>query len=152
MNLRQQFFVLEYLLDLDATAAAIRAGYSPFSAHRQASKLLRQPEIANAIREAMAERARRTGITREAVLDEYAKLVFIEMQLISDWDVDAVSLEPLETSEDTEAAVAFLADLTGRRGRHLPMTVLDKRKALEFLARILGLNVMQPERRELPHA
>src|SRR5262249_27080519 len=96
MNLRQQFFVLEYLIDLDARAAAIRAGYAPDSAQRQAARLLRQPAISGAIHRAMAERAQRVGITRENVLDEYAKLVFIEMQRGDDQRAAAAHEMPSE--------------------------------------------------------
>ncbi len=61
---RQRRFVEEYLIDLDAKHAAIRAGYSPLT-KAMPHKLLRNPEVARAIGEAMAARAKRTGITRE---------------------------------------------------------------------------------------
>jgi hypothetical protein len=61
---RQRRFVGEYLIDLDAGAAARRAGFSP-KAIGYPSQLMRNPEVARAIAQAMAERAERTGITRE---------------------------------------------------------------------------------------
>lgn len=153
MTPRQQFFVLEYLIDLNATGAAIRAGYSPRSAQTQSAMLLRRPEIASAIREAMADRARRIGITRQRVLDEYTRIAFADMRLLADWGPKKIAFKgAAEISEDTAAAIAFIADLTGQRGRRLTFKTFDKRKALECLARILGMNVIELESRALPHA
>jgi len=61
---RQRRFVEEYLIDLNARHAARRAGFSPGSLSYP-SRLMRNPEIARAIAQAMAEQAERTGITRE---------------------------------------------------------------------------------------
>ena len=74
MHPKHQRFVDEYLIDLDARNAAIRAGYRPAAAHMTSHNILRRPEIAAAIAEAMAARARRTGVTVERVLREYARL------------------------------------------------------------------------------
>lgn len=153
MTPRQQFFVLEYLIDLDAKHAAIRAGYSPRNGQAHASRLLRRPEIANAIREAMAERARRTGITEERVLEEYARIAFANMRLIADWGPEGIWLkQSSELPDETAAAIAFIADLTGQSKRGLTVKTFDKRKALECLARILGLNVVEPARGSRPSA
>lgn len=70
MTPRQRRFVDEYLIDLDGTHAAIRAGYRRSSACEMASMLLARPTIADAVAAAMAERSRRTGITPERVLEE----------------------------------------------------------------------------------
>lgn len=153
MTPRQQLFVLEYLIDLDAKHAAIRAGYSPRGAQAHASTLLRCPEIANAVREEMAERARRTGITRERVLEEYARIAFADMRLIADWGPEGVWLKELsELPDETAAAIAFIADITGQPKRGLTVKTFDKRKALECLARILGLNVVEQPRGTAPRA
>lgn len=58
----------EYLVDLNATQAAKRAGYSEKYANRQASQLLTVPEVQDAISRAMKERSERTGITADYVL------------------------------------------------------------------------------------
>lgn len=65
---KQQRFVNEYLVDLNATQAAIRAGYSPRTARNQASDLLAKPDIQDAIRSARAEQQARTQITADYVL------------------------------------------------------------------------------------
>lgn len=65
---KQEAFVREYLIDLNATQAAIRAGYSKRTAHATGHENLRKPEIATAIQEAMNARAASTEITAEYVL------------------------------------------------------------------------------------
>ncbi|HKT18287.1 MAG TPA: terminase small subunit [Stellaceae bacterium] len=141
---RQDFFVLEYLIDLDPKAAAIRAGYAPRHAGKTAARLLRRPEIAAAIRTAMAERAARTGITAERIIEEYVRVAFVELQLFPDLDAVGDFLAQFSESEDdTAAALAFIAGLAHRRPRG---PAEEERKALACLARILGLNLIEPER------
>lgn len=68
---RVDLFVAEYLIDMNGRQAAIRAGYSPQSARTQASDLLATPEAQAAIAKAMEERAERTGITQDKVLEHW---------------------------------------------------------------------------------
>src|SRR5690349_13465655 len=68
---RQQRFIEEYLTGLNGTQAVIRAGYAPGSADGTAVRLLANPCIATAIREAQAERAERTAITADMVLSQW---------------------------------------------------------------------------------
>lgn len=65
---KQQRFVEEYLVDLNATQAAIRAGYSEDTAASIGSENLRKPEIETAVQSAMDQRAERTKITSDYVL------------------------------------------------------------------------------------
>src|SRR3954466_9694923 len=76
LNDRQARFVAEYLVDLNATQAAIRAGYSPASARTQAADLLTNPNISAAIAEAQAARSRRTEVTADRVVLELARVAF----------------------------------------------------------------------------
>lgn len=71
---KQQLFVDEYLVDLNATQAAIRAGYSPNTAEQQASRLLSNVKVQEAIREAQEKRAARVNITADMVLDRWWKI------------------------------------------------------------------------------
>ncbi len=68
MTPKQQHFISEYLVELDATKAAIRAGYSHRAAAQIGYENLRKPHIAAAIQTAMAKRAERTEITQDYVL------------------------------------------------------------------------------------
>ena len=74
---KQQRFVEEYLIDLNATKAAIRAGYSPKTADVQGPRLLGKVRVSCAIARAKAERSRRTGITQDRILQELARIAFL---------------------------------------------------------------------------
>lgn len=69
MNDKQESFVREYLIDLNATQAAIRAGYSDATAYSQGQRLLKNVEVAAAIQAQMDNRAKRTEITADYVLE-----------------------------------------------------------------------------------
>lgn len=77
---KQQRFVDEYLVDLNATQAAIRAGYSEHSASAIASENLGKPEIQTAIDIRRQDLMRRTEITQDRVLRELAALAFSNVQ------------------------------------------------------------------------
>lgn len=79
MTKKQKRFVEEYLIDLNATQAAIRAGYSPATAKEIGCENLTKPNISEAIAKAMAERSRRTGVNQDRVLQELAKIAFAKI-------------------------------------------------------------------------
>ena len=76
---KQQRFVDEYLIDLNATQAAIRAGYSAKTADQQGSRMLANVKVQQAISVAMAERSKRTGINQDRVVLELARIAFVKM-------------------------------------------------------------------------
>lgn len=63
LNEKQQRFVTEYLVDLNGTQAAVRAGYSIMTATAQASRLLTNGEVQRSVSEAMEARSKATGVT-----------------------------------------------------------------------------------------
>ena len=86
MTKKQKRFVEEYLIDLNATQAAIRAGYSPDTAKSIGSENLTKPDIRAAVDKAEAERSRRTGINQDRVIREIAKLAFLNPVDVIDMD------------------------------------------------------------------
>lgn len=150
LNLRQSRFVDEYMVDLNATQAAIRAGYSVKTADDLGRKQLQKPAVAAALAERQAERERRTQITADAVVLELAKVAFANM---ADYmrpgpDGDAV----LDFSKLTREQAAALAEVTvedfkegrgedARTVRRIKFKLHDKLSALEKLGRHLGLFV-----------
>lgn len=78
---KQSHFVAEYLVDLNATQAAIRAGYSAKTASSQGERLLRNVEIASAIEKARDARLERTEVTADYVL---RRLVQIDQMDVAD--------------------------------------------------------------------
>ena len=77
---KQATFVQEYLIDLNATQAAVRAGYSKGSAARYAVELLNKNHVAEAIRTAMQERNRRVEISQDRILEELARIAFGDLR------------------------------------------------------------------------
>src|SRR6516164_6163801 len=82
---KQGRFVAEYLIDLNATQAAVRAGYSPKVAYRQGFENLRKPQVEAALAAAMAARAQRVELSADAVLREIALLSQSDIQ---DYEID----------------------------------------------------------------
>lgn len=140
MHLRIQQFVREYLIDLNASAAARRCGYPADVARVRGSKLMARKDVQAAVQQAMAERAARTGITADRVIQEYARIAFSDARDYYDWGPRGVKLRPARSlDDDAAAAVRFV-----RRGRRKgpPLTYLhlhDKHRALKMLARHFGL-------------
>jgi len=145
MTPRQRRFVDEYLIDLDGRHAAIRAGYRRGGAGYRAYKLLRRKEVADALAAAMAERSRRTGITPECVLEELARIAFVDWRRLAAWGPDGVSVT--DSSELSPAETAAIARVSTDDGweRRVDVHTHDKRRALDTLARILGLPVDPPK-------
>lgn len=141
MHLRIQQFVREYLIDLNAAAAARRCGYPARIAQERGSKLMARQDVQAAVKQAMAERAARTGITADRVIQEYARIAFADARKYYDWGPWGMKLRPA-SSLDAESAAAVRIVGRGRR-KGPPLTFLrlhDKHRALAMLARHLGLS------------
>ena len=79
MTPEQERFVHEYLVDVNATQAAIRAGYSKKTAQEQSSRLLSNVMVSEAIAKGMQALAEKTGVTAEKVIAELALIGFSNM-------------------------------------------------------------------------
>lgn len=157
---KQKRFCEEYLIDLNATQAAIRAGYSPKTAEQTASRLLRNVKVQEYIAKRQKELSRSTEITQERVIKELALIAFsnnadyahvVEKKLqveaggtlvdVLDKDGNPVmyrTVEPVLTEELTEEQKRALAVIKkGRDG--LEVKSCDKVKALELLGKHLGI-------------
>ena len=80
LTAKQQRFVSEYLIDLNATQAAIRAGYSAKTAEQIGYQLLQKTSVAAEIAKAQAKKAEKLDVTAERIVRELAKLGFSNMQ------------------------------------------------------------------------
>ena len=87
LNEKKNRFVEEYPVDLNATQAAIRAGYSKKTAYSIGQRLLKDVEIQEAIQKAMKDRSERTGITQDKVVEELGKVAFAEAHDYTDADL-----------------------------------------------------------------
>ncbi|MDR3561243.1 MAG: terminase small subunit [Negativicutes bacterium] len=141
LTVRQQSFVDEYLIDpTNGTQAAIRAGYSPKVAAEVACENLTKSNIREAIDKAMAKRAKRTGITQDRVLNEIAKMAFVNMADLAEWTPDGVTLKHSEdlSIEDT-ACVAEVSETKNEWGTAVKIKLHDKKGNLELLGRHLNM-------------
>jgi len=136
---KQQRFADEWLIDMNATAAAIRAGYSPKSAEQQGSTLLRNPKVRAYIDERMAEHSRRTGVTQERIIRELARIAFLDpTQLV---DMDTAELLS-DAAADDRAAIASVKVKTMSGETEMierEVRFVDKIKALELLGKRFGM-------------
>ncbi len=134
-------FIREYLVDLNASAAAKRAGYAEKSAQSQGSKLLKRPRVRAAIDEAKAERAKRTEINADNVLRELAKLAFSDIRKLFQ-DGSLIAIDHL--GDDVAPAVAGVDVVTKNLGEGeveyiAKIKLWDKLGALDKLGRHLSL-------------
>lgn len=152
---KNEVFCEEYLIDLNATQAAIRAGYSPNTAGSIGFELLKKPEIRARIDAEMAERSKRTGINADRVLRELGRIAFLNPR-------DVIDLNTAEVKED--ATADDLAVIAGVKVKYVPhkdfdengdpvieqaiereVKMADKLKALELCGRHLGMFKDNPE-------
>ena len=155
LTAKQGRFVEEYLIDLNATQAAIRAGYSEKTAYSMGQRLLKHVEVDAAVSEAKAKRAKRTELTQDMVLREYAKIGFADLRKAVRWgrspidgestyaDPNGLNVYPVEMvpsdelDDDTAAAISEVS-LT-QAGIKIKMH--DKKSALDSIAKHLGMFV-----------
>lgn len=148
---KQQRFVDEYLIDLNATQAAIRAGYSVKTAQEQGYQLLQKTSVQQVISERMAERSKRTGVNQDRVVLELAKIAFVRMTDIVD---DKGKIRDSATDDDLACIESVkYKESVSETGSSVEREVktASKLKALELLGKHLGmwndksdLNIMLP--------
>ncbi|WP_447579921.1 terminase small subunit [Acinetobacter baumannii] len=158
---KQKRFVEEYQIDLNATQAYIRAGSSAKNdniAGVEAHKLLRNPKIEDAVAEAMNERSKRTEITADMVLNEYAKIGFSNIsdylkintsERVVDFEVDedgnrkpikewVQSVELFDTDSVDREKMDAVAEIKQTKDG-IALKLHDKKGALDSIARHLGM-------------
>lgn len=138
---KQRKFVSEYLIDLNATQAALRAGYSPKRARFTASDLVSNRNVSEAIQTAQSKREARTEITQDRVLRELAKIGFQDVRKLYRSDG---SLIPITELDDESAASIAGVEVTHRlNGESVVQTtkikLSDKLQALVDIGRHLGM-------------
>ena len=133
---KQQRFVEEYVVDLNATQACIRAGYAPKAASVTGTRTLANAKVQAALAKVLTKRSKRTEITADNVLREYARLAFADVT-----DVVSVrgSTVTVKSFEDLPKSVtAAIAEVSETKDG-LRLKFHSKTQALEALSRHLGL-------------
>lgn len=137
---KQKRFCEEYLIDLNATQAAIRAGYSPENAKNIGSENLAKLDIRARIDKAIAERSKRTGVTADRVVRELAKIAFVNATDV----IDTQRGEVLKNASREDTACISAVRVKTKIGEDFTETereirLCDKTKALELLGKHLGM-------------
>lgn len=146
LTAKQARFVEEYLIDLNATQAAIRAGYSKKTARQVGAENLSKPVIMSAISDAQAARSHKTQITQERVLEELAKVGFSDIRSM----FDNGQLRGVDSLPDDVAGAVSSIEVISKPGlpdedgnreiEHIHKIKLwDKLSAFEKLGKHLGM-------------
>ena len=138
---KQQRFIDEYLVDLNATRAAIEAGYSKRTAFVQGSRLLRNVEVTALIEQTQRALAERSEISQEMVVQELARIAFNDMTNVAEWGPEGVTVKA--SSELPEMVRRCIAEVTqtvtAAGGSTVRVKLHDKLAALQLLGKHLGM-------------
>ena len=143
LTAKQERFVAEYLIDLNATQAAIRSGYSVKTAEWIGPQLLTKSHVEAAVAAAQQKRGVETNITAARVLQEIARLAFFDPRRLLTNEGEPIPIQELD--DDTAAAIAGLETATEKERGGEGVTfirkykIADKNSALEKLSKHLGL-------------
>jgi len=142
---KQKRFIQEYLVDLNATKAALRAGYSPNTASEIGYENLNKPQIAELIQKSFQKRAARTEITQDKIVRGLAQIAFSDIRRIVSWDNRGIPIAIPSSEIDDNTAMAikgitFTESIyQGKTERRLKVDLWDKPRALEGLAKHNGM-------------
>ena len=146
MNQKQKAFATEYVIDYNATQAAIRAGYSEKTAYSQGARLLKDVEVQEEIKKLEAAASERTAITKDMVLRELARVAFVDPRKLFDEEGRPKDIRFLDP--DTAAALSsvdiyeefdYNGDERELSGYTKKYKWADKLRALEMLGKHLGM-------------
>ena len=136
MTDKQKRFVEEYLIDLNATQAAIRAGYSPANADTIGYQQLQKTPVKNAIAQAQAERSKRTGVSQDRIIRELAKIAFSNLpDIVDPFDGSVIP----SADRDDLACIQSIKVKQTETMTEREVKLADKTRALELLGKHLGM-------------
>lgn len=145
---RQERFCEEYVVDLNGTQAAIRAGYAEKGAHTEAGRMLRNAAVRNYIEELQTGRRRVREIRADRILDTLEAIAYGDVSCF--FDEDGELLPRSEWPDDAHLLVAGIEFNTVQKGEgaveHVAkIKLVDRLKALNLLAQHKGLLVQRIE-------
>jgi phage terminase small subunit len=141
LNPKQQAFAREYLVDHNATQAAIRAGYSKKTAASQGYDLLRKPEIAQAVAAGERAAAEKAGLTLERLDAELARICYLDPRQAYDEKGQLLSVKDMPEDVARTVAGADEEQLSlecagkGKKGDEEPEVLAGLRRKLKFLSK-----------------
>lgn len=132
LTFKQKRFIDEYLIDLNATQAAIRAGYKEKSARQIATENLAKPYIQNIVLQRVQQIQERVQITQDDVITQLARIAFSDMSNYVFFGPDGVKIKLQDEFDGT--IIAEISD-----NRYPKVKLYDKLRALELLGKHLGM-------------
>ena len=138
MNSKMEKFCQEYVVDLNATQAAIRSGYSERSAYSIANKLLRKDEVQGFIKELQSDLQKASGITALRVLREHEKIAFSDTGMIREGWMTLKDYE--ELPKEIKDCIQEVATRVTKYGNEVKIKFYDKQRSLDSISRILGFD------------
>lgn len=150
MNKKTKKFCHEYIIDLNATQAAIRAGYSEKTAYSIGHRLLKNVEAQALIKELQTDLQKASGLTALKVLKEHEKIAFSSIaHLHNSW----ITLKDFEAlTDDEKACIKTIQTKVVKKNvgtkeepniinvEYIKLELWDKQKALDSISNLLGLN------------
>lgn len=141
---RQKAFVKEYLVDLNGAKAARRAGYAVDTSRNEATRQLANVHVQAEIQKGMEKRGEKVDLTAERVVLELMKIAFADIKSVASWTANGVAFMPSDDLTDNiSAAISEVSEKTvttkGETSTNLKVKMHDKLKALDMLARHLGM-------------
>lgn len=130
----------EYLIDLNATQAAIRAGYSPKTADRQGARMLGFVGVSDAINKALADRSKRNVVDQNRILEELAAIAFSDITGIVRFENGKMIIEETANLTDNQRrAILEMSESITDSGKTRKVKLHDKLRALEMLGKHLSM-------------
>lgn len=139
---KQKKFIDEYLIDLNATQAAIRAGYSQKNAFKIGSELLQKTTVQKYMQKCMKDREKRTEITQDKVLNELAAIGFAN--IVDYLEVKDDTVKVFNTADIPKEKLRAVAEIKQTKDG-ISIKIHDKVKALEDIAKHLGMFIDKVE-------
>lgn len=144
---KQIFFCKEYIIDLNATQAAIRAGYSEDSASVEGSRLLTNAKVQNYVQHIKDQRSKRLEITADRIAAELSKIAFSDVRNIFGPDGQLIPIKQID--DETAGAISSVKSYENKvsdqedgeqvvQGINREVKMHDKMKALELLGKHMG--------------
>ena len=160
LNLRQKRFCKEYLIDLNAKQAAIRAGYSQNRAGEIGYQLLQKTTIQTYINEIQNQTAKKLEITHEMLTAEWAKMAFSNItHLHNNW-IEMKEFEQLKKDNpdilsciqeiNTKVEKRDIGDQTFAKIEYVRLKLYDKQRALENLGKNIGYYSEDNSQKQIP--
>ncbi len=140
LTAKERRFIEEYLIDLNGTQAAIRAGYSVGAARQIAAVKMTKVVIRAQIDAALKERSERLRVTQDQVIQELKLIGFSRMKTFARWNVSGVSFKDSDELTDEESAcILEITETTNQHGGALKLKLHSKVEALRLLGQHIGM-------------